>query len=141
MRACRSATLPHLLEEKNEWHGDETEDPEEPEIVRVGHEKGLLSKNPVEDLRGLLRRPPRSLVRGQPLLNGGELLLINRVVLREMPDKGGLIRLRAPGDKRRQAGDPDASAEIAREIKEAAGVADLSPARACPCLRSPAAQK
>ena len=42
-----------------------------------------------------------------------------------MPDEGYLIRLRAAGDKSRQAGDPYAPGEITREIEEAAGVANL----------------
>ena len=115
----------HFLEEENERRRDEAENAEEPEVVRVSHEEGLLPENPVKDLRRLLRRAPRSLMRGQPVLNGGELLLIDRVVLRKVADEGRLIRLRAAGDESRQAGNPDAPAEVAHEIEEAAGVADL----------------
>jgi len=62
--AGRGLALPHFLEEENERRRDEAENAEELKVVRVSHEQGLLPKNAIKDLRSLLRRAPRALMRG-----------------------------------------------------------------------------
>ena len=63
-----------FLEEEDERRRWVRQKAEEQEVVRVSRERGLLPKKCIKDLRSLLRRAPRSLMRGQPVLNGGELL-------------------------------------------------------------------
>jgi hypothetical protein len=119
----RGLALPHLLEEENERRRDEANNAEEPEVVRVSHEQGLLPENPMKDLRRSLHRAPRSLMGGQPVEWRASLdrpSCIPRSARRRRPDS--TARLDA---KSRQTGDPYAPAEVAREIEDAAGVANL----------------
>lgn len=99
MDAGRRLGVAHFLEKEDERCRDQAEQAEDLEIMRVSHEQRLLAENSVKNLRRLMRRAPGTFVRGQPALNRGQLLLVDRIVLRKVTNERGLVRLRAGRQK------------------------------------------
>lgn len=98
MNGGRRLTFAHLLEEEDQRRRHETKDTEEAEVMRIGNERRLLLKDTVKHLRRLVSRLPKALVRGKAMLNRRQLLLINRVVLREVTNEHSLVTLGTAGD-------------------------------------------
>src|SRR5215471_8569864 len=100
----------------------------------ISHEQRLLFKDSVKDLRRLVSGLPGTLMQGEPLLDRRELLLIDRIVLRKMPDEGRLVALRPASNKCGDCGNTDAATKIAREVEKAGGVSNLFRSK-CPHSR------
>ena len=122
VRGHRTLDVPYLPEEEDQRCSREAEETKEPKVVHVSHKQRLLAEDVVKDLRRLTRRAPCALVSGESVLNYRESLLVNGIELREMSHEYGLVRPRSAGD---EGGDPDTAAEVAHEIEEPAGIADL----------------
>ncbi len=81
--------------------------------------------DPIQELLGLVGgggRPALGAERGGHL---GQPLLGLRIVGRHIPHEGGLVRLSAAGQQGRDHRDARAAAEVAHEVVDAGGIANL----------------
>jgi len=115
----------HFFEEPDQRYAAEAKHAEEPEVVHVSHEHRLLLQNAEHHAARLLRAFPCAALRGESVLDRGEMRAIKRVEWREMADEQRLRGLRAARVERGQRGDAEAAAEVSHEIEYACGVAHL----------------
>ena len=85
----------------------------------------LLIQQRIDGIVSLPRRRHGISLMSEHVFSGGELLPERRISRRQMPDHERLMRLRTARQHRRDERDADAAAEVAHEVVEAAGVADL----------------
>ena len=115
----------HALEQENQRKGAQRHHAEQEKIIHIRQQMRLLVEQRIDGGVSLMRCGHWVGVVGEQVLRAGETFREGPVGGGEVADQERLVRLRAAGERGGDERDAEAAAEVARQIVEAGGVAQL----------------